>query len=52
MDNFEKSENRIHIYCKNKRKVNECLHCLAKTDKLYDYHKQVIKDIPALGKEF
>lgn len=47
---IEDIEKEIHIFGELKRKPHKCPCCGEYTDKIHDYRKQVIKDIPAFGK--
>ena len=50
IENIEESNENINIYCHLKRKPNKCPCCAGQTSKIHDYRTQVIKDIPAFGK--
>ena len=51
IEKIESDENEIHIYGKIKRKIHICPCCGTETNKIHDYRKQVIKDIPIYGKK-
>ncbi len=46
----EQNETSIYIYLQMPRKAHTCPCCGKSTDKVHDYRKQYIKDIPAFGK--
>ena len=46
----EKDERKIVIHAELERKEHKCPNCKGTTDKIHDYRKQTIKDIPAFGK--
>lgn len=48
--NIENTDNEIHIYCQLKRKPHKFICCNTLTDTIHDYREQIIKDIPAFGK--
>lgn len=48
--NIENTDNKIHIFCQLKRKHHKCPCCNAITNTIHDYREQVIKVIPAFGK--
>ena len=50
LENVKQNENYIYIYVKMPRKEHICPCCGKSTDKIHDYRKQYIKDIPAFGK--
>lgn len=50
LKNVEQNEKFIYIYIQMPRKVHICPCCGKETDKVHDYRKQYIKDIPAFGK--
>lgn len=50
LKNVEQNENSIYIYVQMPRKEHICPCCGNSTDKIHDYRKQYIKDIPAFGK--
>lgn len=50
IEKVEKIDNSLHIFCCLKRKPHKCPHCNAITDTIHDYRMQIIKDIPAFGK--
>lgn len=47
----ENNKNELHIYGEMKRKIHKCPCCGAATDKIHDYRKQEIKDIPSFGRK-
>ena len=47
---IEKNEKAVCIYAELPRKTHNCICCGTATDTIHDYRKQVIKDIPAFGK--
>lgn len=49
--NIDFDEKNINIFCSIKRKPHKCPCCGAETDKVHDYREQIIKDIPAFGKD-
>ena len=49
--NIEEKENSINIFCHLKRKIHKCPECGCETNTVHDYREQVIKDIPAFGKD-
>lgn len=50
LKNVEQNEKFIYIYVQMPRKAHICPCCGKETDKVHDYRKQYIKDIPAFGK--
>ena len=50
LENVKQNETSIYIYIKMPRKEHICPCCGKSTDKIHDYRKQYIKDIPAFGK--
>lgn len=50
LKNVEQDEKFIYIHLQMPRKVHTCPCCETLTDKIHDYRKQYIKDIPAFGK--
>ena len=50
LKNVEQDEKYIYIYVQMPRKEHICPCCGKSTDKIHDYRKQYIKDIPAFGK--
>ena len=50
LKNVEENENFIYIYLQMPRKTHICPCCGESTDRVHDYRKQYIKDIPAFGK--
>lgn len=50
LKNVEQDENYIYIYVQMPRKAHTCPCCGKSTEKVHDYRKQYIKDIPAFGK--
>ena len=48
---IEEVQNKIHIFGSLKRKKHKCPCCGELTDKVHDYREQIIKDIPAFGKQ-
>lgn len=50
LKNVEQNETSIYIYVQMPRKEHICPCCGKSTDKIHDYRKQYIKDIPAFGK--
>lgn len=50
LKNVEQNETSIYIHVQMLRKANVCPCCGKLTDKVHDYRKQYIKDIPAFGK--
>ena len=50
IEKIEEIDNSLHIFCHLIKKVHRCSCCSAHTDKVHDYREQVIKDIPAFGK--
>lgn len=50
LKNVEHDENSIYIHIQMPRKKHICPCCGKSTDKIHDYRKQYIKDIPAFGK--
>lgn len=48
--NIEKDEKTITVYAELERKMHRCPYCKEETDVIHDYRTQVIKDIPAFGK--
>lgn len=47
---IETDDKNIHIFCCMKRKKHICPCCGEETDVVHDYRQQVIRDIPAFGK--
>lgn len=50
IEKVEVIDNSLHIYCHLKRNPHKCPCCQALTDTIHDYREQIIKDIPAFGK--
>ena len=50
IEKVENTEKNTKIYCHLKRKTHKCPCCSASTDIVHDYREQIIKDIPAFGK--
>jgi len=50
VNKVENIENNVIIHIELERKEHKCPCCGGATDKIHDYRKQVIKDIPAFGK--
>ncbi len=50
LKNVKQSENSIYIHVQMPRKEHICPCCGKSTDKIHDYRKQYIKDIPAFDK--
>lgn len=50
IEKVEEINNFLHIFCHLRRKPHKCPCCDALTDTVHDYRVQVIKDIPAFGK--
>ena len=50
IEKVEEINNALHIFCRLKRKAHKCPCCNTLTDTVHDYRVQVIKDIPAFGK--
>ena len=50
LKNVEQDENSIYIHIQMPRKEHICPCCGKLTDKVHDYRRQYIKDIPAFGK--
>lgn len=50
IEKVEEIDYSLHIYCYLKRKSHKCPCCNSMTDTVHDYRLQVIKDIPAFGK--
>ena len=50
IEKVEETDNSLHIYCHLMRKTHKCPCCNALTDTVHDYRVQIIKDIPAFGK--
>lgn len=51
LKNVEQNEKFIYIYVQMPRKTHTCPSCGKYTDKVHDYRRQHIKDIPAFGKQ-
>lgn len=51
LKNVEQDKKFIYIYVQMPRKAHICPCCGKSTDKVHDYRKQYIKDIPAFGKQ-
>ncbi len=49
--NVEQNEKFIYIYVQMPGKTHTCPFCGKYTDKVHDYRRQHIKDIPAFGKQ-
>ena len=47
----ESDDRKIEIYMEMKRKPHNCICCGTATDTIHDYRTQVIKDVPAFGKD-
>lgn len=47
---IENIEEKTVIHCELERKIHKCPCCGTATDNIHDYRRQVIKDIPAYGK--
>lgn len=52
IEKIEEIDNSVHLFCQLKRKPHKCPCCGKSTYKVHDYHEQIIKDIPVLGKQF
>lgn len=50
IEKIEEIDNSIHIHCRLERKMHKCPCCGKSTDKVHDYREQIVKDIPAFGK--
>lgn len=50
IENIEEIDGTIHIYCKLELKMHEYPVCGKHTDKIHDYRKHIIKNIPAFEK--
>ncbi len=50
VNKVENAENNVIIHIELERKEHKCPCCGGATDKIHDYRKQTIKDIPAFGK--
>ena len=50
INKVEKTENNVIIHLALERTEHKCPCCGGATDKIHDYRKQTIKDIPAFGK--
>lgn len=50
INNIERNEKEVHIYCELERKPHKYPNCGCVTDCVHDYRVQVIKDIPSFGK--
>ena len=49
--NISETENNLEIHIEKPRKLHKCPKCGRMTDKIHDYRKQVIKELPAFGKK-
>ena len=47
---IENTSDKITIYAEMERKKHNCICCGKATDSVHDYKTQVIKDVPAFGK--
>ena len=50
IEKIEEIDNSIHIHCRLEQKMHKCPCCGKSTDKVHDYREQIVKDIPAFGK--
>lgn len=48
--NIENTEKEIYIEVELKRRLHRCPACGQETDRIHDYRRQIVKDIPAYGK--
>ena len=50
--NIENTEKEIYIEVELKRRLHRCPACGQETDRIHDYRRQIVKDIPPMERLF